>query len=145
MDARERPPSVSTNMTTQTECCGSCDCESPDYEKTYNTFWKGIVETDGVLDKDAVMRELSDFHTLIQNVPLVYDHATRGRITKPNTSADFVIREIDESERRSWNETFNEFGSLLLDVCSDNDGVLTKDNLLDALKSYHNEFTYQSL
>lgn len=67
-----------------------------DYEKTYNEFWKDLVEDEhGNLDKDKVMRELSDFSVMLDEVPKVYDHVTGGRISKPNTCASAVIAEHD--------------------------------------------------
>lgn len=63
-----------------------------DYEKTYNDFWKDLVEDDnGSLNRDKVMRELADYHNVMQQVSLVYDDITGGRISKPNTMAFEVI------------------------------------------------------
>ena len=48
-----------------------------DYEKTYNDFWKDLVEDDnGSLNRDKVMRELADYHNVMQQVSLVYDDIT---------------------------------------------------------------------
>jgi len=45
-----------------------------DYELVYEEFWKDVVEDDdGNIDIDQVKKELSDFHTLMKKVPLVYD------------------------------------------------------------------------
>ncbi len=40
-----------------------------EYEKEYEDFWKAIIENeDGSINKDQLMRELSDFSVLIGNV-----------------------------------------------------------------------------
>jgi len=67
-----------------------------DYEITYNTFWKGIVEKDGKLDLELVMRELHDFRIVMGNATLVYDHVTGGRITKLLTDPNAVCSVADD-------------------------------------------------
>lgn len=69
----------------------------PDYVATYNDFWRGIVERpDGTLNRDQVMRELSDYRILLEEVPLAYDEVTGGRISKPNTDHGWVVAAVDE-------------------------------------------------
>ncbi|MEV8638913.1 hypothetical protein AB0395_45390 [Streptosporangium sp. NPDC051023] len=71
--------------------------DQPDYEKTYNEFWKEIVEhPDGTLDRDQLMRELADYRMVLREVGLVYDHITGGRISKPNTLATAVMAVADD-------------------------------------------------
>ncbi|MBN6054548.1 hypothetical protein JYK22_21580, partial [Nonomuraea sp. RK-328] len=68
-----------------------------DYEKTYNDFWKDLVENeDGSLNRDQVMRELSDYHHLLEQAAEVYSHVTGGRISKTNTIASAVTAVADE-------------------------------------------------
>lgn len=68
-----------------------------DYEETFEEFWRDIVaHPDGTLDEDAVKRELHDYHNMLHNVPLVYDHVTNGLISKPNTLAHEVINAFDD-------------------------------------------------
>lgn len=67
-----------------------------DYIEDYNEFWKDLVEKDGVLDKDAVMRELHDFHFMMEEVPKVYMEVSGGRISKTNTYAFEVISQFNE-------------------------------------------------
>lgn len=69
---------------------------SKDYKKTYDDFWKNIVETDGKLDLDKVQRELHDFHALMHNAGEVYCHVTGNRISKLNTDAQAVIAVADD-------------------------------------------------
>ena len=67
-----------------------------DYEKTYDDFWKGIVENeDGSLNLDQIKRELHDFQFLLENTSKVFDGLTGGRISKPNTLASVVISEVE--------------------------------------------------
>lgn len=67
-----------------------------DYQILYEEFWKDIVEKDGVLNKDQVMRELSDFSKLLDAVPRVYMAVTGGRISKPLTYVEHVLSEFEE-------------------------------------------------
>lgn len=57
-----------------------------DYKKDYEMFWKGIVENeDGTLNKDQVMRELSDYSMVMDNCSMAYSTMTKQRISKQNT------------------------------------------------------------
>ena len=67
-----------------------------DYEQTYDTFWREIVEKDGVLSLDQVKRELHDYHTLMGNAMRVYCHVTNDQISKLNTDPSVVISVHDE-------------------------------------------------
>jgi hypothetical protein len=68
-----------------------------DYEREYDEFWRDIVENpDGTLNKDQVMRELSDYSGLMRRAAEVYEHVTGGRISKPETAARAVIQQHDE-------------------------------------------------
>ena len=88
-----------------------------DYEKEYEDFWKDIVEKDGVVDMDQIKKELFDFSRVMQEVSIVYDNITNGRISKPNTKAFEVIAiyqelkdmEVEklEKERDYWKLSFN--------------------------------------
>ena len=67
-----------------------------DYEQTYEDHWKSLVEIEGILDMDAVKRELHDYWTFMQSVSEVYCHVTGSRISKPNTCAKAVIDAADD-------------------------------------------------
>jgi len=57
-----------------------------DYKKEYEEFWKDIVENeDGTLNKEQVMRELSDYSMVMDNCAKAYSTMTNGRISKQNT------------------------------------------------------------
>lgn len=60
--------------------------EENDYIKEYEEFWKGIVENeDGTLNKDQVMRELSDYSMVMDNCAKAYCLMTKQNISKQNT------------------------------------------------------------
>lgn len=70
--------------------------EAIDYVKTYEDFWKSIVENpDGSLNLDQVMRELGDYKALLGQASEVYSEVTGYRISKPNTMAFEVIAEAE--------------------------------------------------
>lgn len=82
-----------------------------DYEQTYEEFWKRLVENeDGTLNKDAVMRELHDFHFMIEEVPKVYEVVTGGMLSKPNYHARGVIQAFEEYVERLVDEAFEDAG-----------------------------------
>jgi hypothetical protein len=71
-----------------------------DYEKTYEEFWKPIVETpEGEPIFDQIQRELHDFSTLMHNVSLVYEHVTGGQVSKPLTDPEVVKTMADDHYR----------------------------------------------
>lgn len=56
------------------------------YIEEYNSFWKDIVENeDGTLNKDQVMRELSDYSMVMDNCASAYCTMTKHQISKQNT------------------------------------------------------------
>lgn len=78
-------------------------------------FWLDIVKPDGEWDHDQVWRELHDYRLLLHNVPLVYDHVTGGRVSKPNTVASDVIGESDDHfDRLRTEEREDEFVEITL-------------------------------
>ena len=82
--------------------------EPIDTDECYRDFWAPLVEHNGVVDMELVKAELHDYHMLLSNVPIVYDHITGGRISKPNTSATDVIAEADSYESTRWDEAMAE-------------------------------------
>ena len=56
------------------------------YQEEYNDFWKDIVENeDGTLNKDQIMRELSDYSMVMDNCARAFVLMTNGAISKQNT------------------------------------------------------------
>jgi hypothetical protein len=59
-------------------------------------FWKNIIYKNGKLDEAQVLKELSDFYYIMQQVPKVYEAVTNGRLSKLMYSADTVISQFEE-------------------------------------------------
>lgn len=60
--------------------------ENKTYQEEYEEFWKEIVENDdGTLNKDQIMRELSDYLMIINNCESAYSEMTEGNVSKANT------------------------------------------------------------
>ncbi len=60
--------------------------DEKDYKQKYDEFWKDIVENeDGTLNKDQVMRELSDYSMVMDNCARAFVLMTNGAISKQNT------------------------------------------------------------
>lgn len=95
-----------------------------DYKEEYEEFWKDIVENkDGTLNKDQVMRELSDYSMVMDNCARAYCLMTNGRISKQNTK---------------FFEVENIFDELYLDkdVVIDDIIEFLKEDDIEELKSY---------
>ena len=71
---------------------GRADYNISTYLQNYISTFKDIVEyEDGTLNKDQVMRELSDYAVFMETAMTVYCRITGGRISKINTTADAII------------------------------------------------------
>lgn len=103
------------------------------YQEEYEDFWKGIVENeDGTLNKDQVMRELSDYSMVMDNCARAYCLMTHKRISKQNT----MFFEVE-----------NIFNELFIDkeLCADDliNTVITKDMTYDEIiKAIREYFDY---
>ena len=103
------------------------------YQEEYEDFWKGIVENeDGSLNKDQVMRELSDYSLVMDNCARAYCLMTNQRISKQNT----MFFEVE-----------NIFNELFIDkeLCADDliNTVITKDMTYDEIiKAIREYFDY---
>jgi len=65
--------------------------------KVYNEYWKGIIEVNGEVSMNNLVKELCDYLYLLEQVPIVYGHITGGILSKPNYNAHDVIAEADDS------------------------------------------------
>jgi len=90
-----------------------------DYERRYNDHFKRVIESpDGTINKDALMRELSDYLILIENVPLVYSYITNGRISRPFCDWNTVVGEYERSVTDDIDDAIEDFkGRTLCDRC----------------------------
>jgi len=59
-----------------------------------DNFWYDLIHTNGKLDEEKVLDELSDYYNLLDEVPEVYLEVSGGMISKPNTRAFEVINEF---------------------------------------------------
>lgn len=75
-----------------------------EYEEIFDDFWADIICPDGEWNLDQVKRELHDYRILLKDVPRVYYAITEGRISKPNTNPDAVIRIHNELIEKCVNE-----------------------------------------
>ena len=104
-----------------------------DYKKEYEDFWKDIVENeDGTLNKDQVMRELSDYSMVMDNCARAYCLMTQQRISKQNTMF-FEVESI-------FNDLFIE-----KEICADDliNTVITKDmSYEEIIKEIRDYFNY---
>lgn len=72
-------------------------------EENFNTFWKDIVtNADGTLNLQAVKNELFDYSQYMHETSIVYDTITRGRVSKPNTTASAVIGEYNDDINENY-------------------------------------------
>lgn len=83
-------------LNSRDEANGAAVDVPPEVQATFDEFWRGIVMPDGRWDLGQVMRELHDYHDLLDEVPKVYMEVTGGMISKPNTLASEVLRVHDE-------------------------------------------------
>ncbi len=102
--------------------------EIQDYEKTYNDFWKGIVEKDGIIDMERVKRELHDYRFILGEVPKVYCAITGNQLSKPNYPAEVVIAQFED---KNWDK----------EIIREDIGKSLKDySDIDELKDYLRQY-----
>lgn len=108
--------------------------EDVDYKEQYNNFWKDIVENkDGTLNKDQVMRELSDYSMVMDNCAKAFCLMTHSLISKQNTK---------------FFEVENIFNELFIDreYCAEDliNNVIKKDmssdEIIKAIREYFNYY-----
>ena len=63
----------------------------------YDDFWKPLLGH--VPSLSAIKSELYDFHTLMHDLPRLFDEITGGLISKPNTSIDAVLEVYREKRQ----------------------------------------------
>lgn len=89
--------------------------EPRDYVKDYESHWKSIVEnTDGSINKEQVMKELSDFSMLIEHLSTLYCLATGNKVSYPTVKAEVVYgifeEELQEAYETGYNDAKDDFG-----------------------------------
>jgi len=74
-----------------------------DYEETYESFWKEILEdSNGNININQLKRELHDYRMILDSVPKVYCHVTGGIVSKPLTDPSVVCSLADEHYEESY-------------------------------------------
>ncbi|ADP32517.1 hypothetical protein [Bacillus atrophaeus] len=70
-----------------------------DYKDVYESFWKQIIEDEkGNINKDQLMKELSDYKYLLDSIPSVYEEVTCHGVSKPFADPKYVM----ESHREAF-------------------------------------------
>lgn len=79
------------------------EINEPDYMVTYRRYWADIVEPDGVLNRDQVARELSDYTVVMEQASAVYEEL--AGLSKPNTAAVHILAGAEQK----YAETYADF------------------------------------
>jgi hypothetical protein len=92
-------------------------------------FWKNIIYTNGKIDEEKAMKELSDYYFMLDQVPKVYMAVSGGELSKPNYYADTII---DFLEDRYFDKeiTQDDISSIL------DEEETTSDEKLKEIKEY---------
>lgn len=85
------------------------------YKKNYEEFWKEIVELpDGSLDKEQVMKELSDYSMLIKHLTKIYTLASGNKVsyttTLPDVVYEFFQEELSDRYDQGYIDAKEEYG-----------------------------------
>jgi hypothetical protein len=84
---------------------GNMEKFKADFKKKSDEFWSDIIYKDGKVDEKQVLLELADHYFLLHEIPIIYEHATGGLLSKQmyhHTSinaviTDYINRSIDEA------------------------------------------------
>lgn len=80
-----------------------------DYKLDYESTWKEIVEnSDGTLNKEQLMKELSDFSLLIDHIAHLYDYISQCRVSYPTTKPEEVIALYEQQLQKMYDEGFTD-------------------------------------
>lgn len=104
------------------------------YQEEYEDFWKDIVENeDGTLNKDQIMRELSDYSMVMDNCERAYYEMTNGLISKPNT----LFCEVENifNDKYVCKDVYDAYGCI-----DDIEQILEIDDLDELKKEIRNYF-----
>ena len=74
--------------------------------KDLTDFWKSAWDEDGTREK--IINELWDYTVFMENTAKVYDHLTRGNISKVNTLPQAVIDEVERIHQEEIDEAVEE-------------------------------------
>ena len=78
-------------------------------ERVWREFWRPMLcAKSGRPIMSRIKRELADYRMCIDEVSKVYDEVTCGRLSKPNTLAQYVIDAVNEIRERDIKEAISE-------------------------------------
>jgi chromosome segregation ATPase len=101
--------------------------EEKTYQEEYNDFWRDIVENeDGTLNKDQVMRELSDYSMVMDNCARAFYTMTNGRISKQNTKF-FEVENI-------FNDLYTDTETYYEDMAEKDKEIERLNNIINKIK-----------
>lgn len=83
-----------------------------DFKIESDKFWKGIIYKDGKIDEKQVLLELADHYFMLEQIPIVYCHATGGLLSEQMYFAhavnevitDYIDRSIEEEIQSNIDE-----------------------------------------
>jgi hypothetical protein len=80
-----------------------------DCQKDYDDFWKELVENpNGTLNKDQVVKELSDYSMLMEHMASLYTFATGNKVsyitTLPGVVYGLFEEELQETYERGYKD-----------------------------------------
>lgn len=101
---------------------GRAEYNNSTYVENYNSTFKDIVEyEDGTLNKDQVMRELSDYAVFMDTATRVYCRVTGGRVSKINTTADAIIGVYEDEITETVNAEIEDRRTYCCPICFDSE------------------------
>ena len=90
----------------QKRLCVNCTKSLKESWEVYNDFWKDIVEKKGEIDKDQLVRELYDWHYVMEQLPSIYSEITGGLLSKPMYSKETVLSAYYDANQRDVEENY---------------------------------------
>ncbi len=75
-----------------------------------DSFWLPIIQDKhGNISKKKVLRELSDFSFILEQIPLIYCHITGDKLSKPMYHASTVIQQADDYYEEQHRDGMKDF------------------------------------
>jgi hypothetical protein len=83
-----------------------------DFKVKSDEFWKDIIYKDRKIDEKQVLLELADHYFLLHEIPMIYEHATGGLLSKQMyhhssinaVITDYINRSIEEEIQSNIDE-----------------------------------------
>ena len=113
--------------------------EKPAYQKTYDIYWKYIVENEsGHINYNQVKKELYDYQKLMENIVSIFAYITGKKHTKPLTDPELIKSMTDRHFENIYKEIHggdlvNQYPPGREKLCIDIDGVICVEDT----NSYH--------